>query len=59
MIGVTVAILSLGIKMPKRKVTTLELGISTIVRNVGNKLPIDAAQHLRRQIFSNSFLIPE
>jgi len=47
--------------MPKRKkVTALENEISTLFQNVANELPIDAAQHLRRQtIFSNSFLIPE
>jgi hypothetical protein len=35
--------------MPKRKeATALENEISTLFRNVGNELPIDAAQHLRR-----------
>jgi hypothetical protein len=47
--------------MPKRKkVTIVGNEIGTLFRNVGNELPIDAAQHLgREKIFSNSFLIPE
>jgi hypothetical protein len=44
----------------RKKVTALENEISTLFLNVGNELPIGAAQYLRRQeIFSNSFLIPE
>lgn len=39
---------SSGVKMSKKNISTFEDGTHMLLRNAGNKLPIDAAQNPRK-----------